>query len=267
MTLPNFLVIGANKSGTTSIYHYLKQHPDVFMSAKKEPGFFAFWGEDMTGLPIAPHIVNSLPDYEKLFTDVRDERAVGEASSIYYYAAYYSGCIERIKQTIPEAKLVVVLRDPAERAYSAFLNRVAWGYERLSDFSEAIREELALPNGLCETYAAPKNRRVLGHYVRMGFYYRSLKLYFDHFNREQIKVFLYTDLVEDPRKMMKDLFDYLGVYSDFKPDVSVKHNVRNEKAQSLRPNKMRQELVQLYREDTLKLQDLIQRDLADWLRA
>src|SRR5215210_1748036 len=145
--LPNFLVIGAGKSGTTSLYHYLRQHPDVYMSPVKEPLFFAaeggrirFPGPDgrMISRAANPGAVTRMKDYRALFAGVSGKKAVGEASPQYLYTPEAP---LRIKHYVPEAKLIAVLRNPVERAYSAFLHRTRLGREPLADFSEALRQE------------------------------------------------------------------------------------------------------------------------------
>ena len=113
MTLPNFLMIGAQKSGTSAIYAYLSQHPQVFTSENKEPGFFAFEGlqRSFAGPDDARagrYIVRDLERYRRLFRTVGDRARAGEASSIYMYAPQAA---ERIRHYIPNAKLIAVLRD------------------------------------------------------------------------------------------------------------------------------------------------------------
>src|SRR3954452_17434204 len=123
MTMPNFLIVGAAKSGTTSLYYYLKQHPQVFVSPVKEPKFFAYEGEKVVyrGPGDAENnrrLVNNLADYRALFGGANGAKAIGEASPVYLYSP--KAC-ERIRHYLPDAKLFVILRDPAERAYPSFL--------------------------------------------------------------------------------------------------------------------------------------------------
>ena len=302
MTLPNFLVIGAGKAGTTSLYHYLDQHPDIFMSPIKEPKFFALEGgvPDYRG-PGDREVWSSgtsraIPDpkeYEALFDGVSGEKAIGEASPVYLCNA---GAPGRIKRHVPEARLVAVLRDPAERAYSAYLHMLRDGRERLG-FAEALAEE--------------ERRTRAGwapgwQYTREGFYHRNLQRYFELFNRGQIRTYLYEELRADPLGLMRDAFRFLGVDEAFAPDISTRHNVsgipkstllislikrrnplktvlkpllpkglrtrlsvgiqnRNLNPAPPLPPEVREGLIELYREDVSKLQDLIGRDLSKWL--
>lgn len=298
MAMPNFLIIGAAKSGTTSLYHYLKQHPQIYMSPIKEPKFFAFEGiiVDFRG-PRDENLnrgtITEIEAYRALFQDVSNELAIGEASPIYIYN---SRAPEHIKYYIPNVKIIAILRNPAERAYSSFTGMLRDGREPLADFTEAMRQE--------ETRIS-NNWSFFWHYKQRGFYYVQLKRYFDLFNRDQIKIYLYEDFRDYPLDVLKDIFRFLDVDDHFVPDVSLKHNVsgiprnralhifftrpnavksvlervipervrwrirlgfihRNLIKKQL-PSDVRKQLLQDYREDILKLQDLIQRDLSRWL--
>ena len=299
MTIPNFVIIGAAKSGTTSLYRYAKQHPAIYMSPIKEPKFFALEGEtlDFRGPGDRQRMENgwitTFEEYSELFRSVTDETAIGEASSLYLYDA---NAPARIQRYVPHAKLIAILRDPAERAYSNFLHMVRIGVEPVTDFGEALREE--------ETRI---NSRWMPswHYTQRGFYYAQLRRYFDRFEQSQIKVYLYEDLAADAGRVLKDLFDFLGVDSTFAPDVSERHNVSGmprhrtvhgfltyanpiksvlkavvpsgalkRVAQRIRKQNLvrtpvspevRSQLIDTYRDDILKLQEIIRRDLSKWL--
>ena len=134
MTMPNFLIIGAMRAGTTSLYHYLKQHPQVYMSPVKEPRFFALEGEKPDpGRPtderLMNHSITDIEAYRALFQAVSKETAIGEASPLYLYSPKAP---ERIRHYIPDAKLIAVLRDPVERAYSHFLDIFMTGWKKPS---------------------------------------------------------------------------------------------------------------------------------------
>jgi hypothetical protein len=115
MTLPNFLVIGAAKGGTTSLYHYLRQHPDIYMSPMKEPNCFT--DEDQL---FGKRSVRSRSEYDRLFDGVRDEHAIGEATPRYLNAF---GGVGRIQADLPGVRFIATLRQPADRGYSAYLMR------------------------------------------------------------------------------------------------------------------------------------------------
>jgi hypothetical protein len=296
VSMPNFLVIGAQKSGTTALYHYLRQHPQVYMSPVKEPHFFVFENKDVDYRGprdreiLSQMVVTEIEAYSKLFGGVTDETAVGEASAGYLHSPEVPG---HIRRHAPGAKLIAVLRDPAERAYSSFLHMTRDGREPLDGFEQALEVEEA---------RIRDNWAPIWHYKRAGFYRPQLERYFEAFGRERIRVYLYEDLREDPLGMLRDVFNFLGVDDDFRPNVSLRHNVsgvpRSEAflvlARRLRsvapmvrsclPSRARRyiktrvyvappplspevrgRLVEDYREDILRLETLIGRDLSGWL--
>jgi hypothetical protein len=195
MTLPNFLVIGAAKSGTTSLYQYLRQHPDVFMSAVKETNWFAYEGQSDDR-----YVIRSRQAYERLFDGVTAQRAVGEASPQYLKSATAA---ERIAAELPGVRLVAVLRDPVDRAYSSYLHSLRDGNERRG-------AEQALQPG--------------SRYVDQGLYHPQLSRYFERFERSRMKVILYDDLANDPAAVMRDLYAFLGIDEHFAVDVATRHN-------------------------------------------
>lgn len=299
MTMPNFLVIGAAKSGTTSLYHYLNQHPEVYMSPVKEPHFFAFEGEKVRfSSPGSERGINlkSVTDeagYRALFGGVWEEGAVGEASTSYLY---YPEAASRIKHHVPEAKLIAVLRDPAERAYSTFLALTLIGREPFRDFSRALKaEEERIEAGWEHIW----------HYKNVGFYNAQISRYFELFGRDRVQIHLYEDLNANPLGMMRNIFGFLGVDEGFAPNTVFKHNIsglpknrflsrmlrerhpvkdvlkpffptafRQRLVSGLQkrvivrppfPKEERSRLVEEYTEDILELEGLIGRDLSGWL--
>ena len=300
MTMPNFLIIGAAKSGTSALYHYLRQHPQIYMSPVKEPMFFALAGKkvDFSGpgdnKAINHFSVTDRTTYQLLFQDISNEKAVGEASTLYLDSPKAP---ERIQYYLPEVKLIAMLRHPAERAYSAFMHLVREGREPLTDFEQALR---------AEEMRRRSNWGPLWHYTQRGFYYTQLKRYLDRFDQRQIKIYLYEDFNANPLSIIKDVFRFLEVDEDFTPDISLRYNVsgipknrvlhtflskknpikmilkpilpvglrqririkfmnRNLTKSQLSPA-IRKQLIDIFRDDILKLQELIQRDLSHWLK-
>jgi hypothetical protein len=216
--MPNFLIIGAAKSGTTALYHYLKQHPQIYMSPVKEPRFFAFAGEKLAFCGPGDQRINdsSITDselYRMLFAGVSSETAIGEASPVYLCSPKAA---ERIKHYIPEAKLIAILRNPVDRAYSHFMHHIRDGYEPITDFAQALAEEEKRINA---------NWEFTWHYKQCGFYYTQLKRYYDRFHQNQIKVYLYEDFNRDSCAVLRDIFRFLGVDETFIPDTSIRYNV------------------------------------------
>ena len=294
---PNFVVIGAAKSGTTALYHLLRQHPQVFMSPVKEPGYFAF---DETRPSFAGSQQESLvnarfvwrrENYMALFREAGQALAVGEATPFYLISPLAASSLAR---HAGHARLVAILRHPVERAYSHYLMLVRDGHEGFS-FEEALAAE---PSRTAANW-------YWGRYLEHGFYHRHLSRYLEHFPRERLRVFLYEDLQRDPRGLMRELFGFLGVDRDVPIDTSARYNVSGVLANPLwrllwsRTNLLRglvrpllsrrlrrrvagffetrpmirpplleatrATLVADYRDDTLRLQDLIGRDLSSWL--
>ncbi len=300
MTMPNFLIIGAQKSGTSSLYRYLKAHPQVFMSHIKEPKFFALKDDDFHfkapyRLPDSVVRIADLDQFQALFADVDGETAIGEASTWYLHTP---GTPEKIKQYVPDMKLLAILRHPVQRAYSNFLhNKDYLGIEPCPDFAEAIA---------AETERRQKNWGHPWYYQYKGLYYKHLKPYFDIFGKDQIRVFLMEDLNADPAGLIQTVYRFLEIDDLFIPDVAQRFNVSagNTRNMSLhtflnKPNPIktvvrpfipqrfrrrvkmdlqkrnrtkprimpdvRKQLIAVFRDDILCLQDLLQRDLSAWL--
>ena len=214
MNSPNFLIIGAAKSGTSALYYYLKQHPDVFMPAQKELRYFSSIDNPENDGPnvYKQNSITSLEAYLHQFDQVTTETAIGEVSPQYLY---YPKTASRIKSALPDVKLVVILRNPIERAYSSFLHAVRDWHEDSSSFKEALQKE---------EDRIKRNWPMLFHYVNAGFYSTQLNRYFDSFKREQIKIILYDDFYQAPYDVISNLFLFLEVENNFKPDISFRPN-------------------------------------------
>ncbi len=212
MTMPNFLVIGAGKSGTSSLYAYLKQHTQVCMSPVKETNFFAY-EPGAASLPGGTSFrITDLETYRGLFQAVAGELAIGEASPSYLPSPVAAGHIAR---EIPAARLIAILRQPADRAYSEFRHRQRNGREPRRDFVAAVRDE---QTGRRDHWA-PGAR-----YLHAGLYAWHLKRYFSLFDRCQIQVYLYQDLCTDAQALMQSIYSFLGVDPGFGPALEIRHN-------------------------------------------
>jgi len=280
--LPNFLIVGAAKSGTTSIYHYLSQHPQIFMSPVKEPGFFAYRDpyieEHFKGA--TRFTAKSMEQYRALFEGVSHERAIGEASTIYLESP---AAPTRICEQLPGVKLIVSLRNPVDRAHSGYVMHVRKSLEtRMID--DAFDSD--------------------ARYVKVGFYYEKLKRYIDIFGKEKIKIGLFDELISQPERFIEELLQFLNLDTTLPLDISAHHNkgtyprikwlnrllvnpiISNylapvlptwfvhlgKKAVSYNrtsapdlPYEVKVKLEKIYRDDILRVQDLIDRDLSVWL--
>jgi hypothetical protein len=208
--LPNFVVIGAIKAGTTSLYRYLGEHPDVYMSPVKETLHFA-WDPERPLIEGQQDVVKDPDKYRALFDAAGDAKAIGEASPQYL-------CSEvapvRIRETVPDARLIAVLRDPVERAFSAYLHLVRDGEETL-DFEQALDAE--------------DDRRAAGWdpiwlYRAAGLYADQVERYLSLFDREQLRIYLHEDLEADSVGMVQDVYRFLGVDDRFVPTTDVRFN-------------------------------------------
>ena len=312
--LPNFFIVGVVKAGTTSLYHYLDQHPQIYMSPVKEPCYFAdelrpeYFGEDMrrgakrAGQALREFLDGSMTtrgfglvtewaDYLKLFRNVNGQKAIGEASVSYLWSP---SAVRNIASKFPAAKIAMILRDPAARAFSQYLY-----YQGIEPDGKSFREyvDAALRN----------QQKLLGRlypFLEFGLYYEQVKRYLESFPRENIRIYLYEDYRRDAPALLSDLFRFLSVDETFTPDMTKKYleprvprfraayrllkrsglwlKVKNAMPppvrRRLRPVVFRPRealvlepgdrafLVDYYREDIRKLSGLLDRDLSAWLR-
>lgn len=291
MPLPNFIIIGAAKAGTTALYHYFAEHPDVFMSPVKETNFFAYGldsqGHLLYGDPgLHEFPIKTLSEYERLFAGAGNARAVGEASPIYLECPQAA---ERIYKLLPGVRLICSLRNPVDRAYSdyqMYLRHRGRSLDPVRDLSPGA------------SWAGPDS-----HFVRIGSYHEQLSRYFGLFPREQIHVILFDDLKRDAREVLRELYRFVGVEPDFTPDLSTPHArgglpasrllesvfrsrfvtralrpwipaqaaswVRRLRGKNMRsaptlPLALRQELTAHFSEDIARTAQLIERNLDQW---
>ena len=266
--LPNFIGIGAQRAGSTWLYACLREHPQVFVPPQKELHFFN------------AHFDRGLSWYEQQFAPANDGtyRAVGEITPGYLD---HGLAISRIAALIPEAKLFVVLREPAQRAYSAY-----------KLFSDRYRDWSFIQ-------ACQRGQDL----VRLGCYAQHLTRVFKHIPRKQVKIFLYEDLVDDPQTCLADLLRFLSVDPDFVPkNMTQRYNrvvypraqallarwrmswavdavkktpiaawIRNQNPSRDQPAEtpvIDQEMASvraMFYDDVRQLQTLINRDLSSWL--
>jgi len=214
--LPNFLVVGAAKSGTTSLYYYLLQHPEIGMSSKKEGKFFSQMPDKFNGPGdhlVKESLTRTFDDYKKLYAHITNEKAIGDVSPDYLY--FYENSIPNIKYFLkPEPKIIIILRNPVGKTFSQYSHLVRDGRECLS-FEQALAEE--------------KKRMEQGwewtwYYQDTSFYYNQVKAYLDAFSNEKVKIILNDDLDTQPLSVIRDICIFLGVNENFMPDMSIKWN-------------------------------------------
>lgn len=214
--LPNFLIVGAAKSGTSSLDRYLAQHPQVYMPQKKEAHIFSipdfpdrFTGPGDEGMNT--ETIRTMTAYERLFDGVQSELAVGESSVFYLY---YPGTAKRIHAANPDMKIIMMLRNPVDRAFSAYMHVVRDERESLS-FEESLAKEVERK----ELHFEP-----MWLYRELGLYAEQVQRYCDVFPRHQIKIILFEDFSRNTEAVVADVFAFLGVDNSVKIDTGLRHN-------------------------------------------
>jgi hypothetical protein len=195
--LPNFLILGAAKSGTTFLWTEFQRHPEIFMSQTKEPSFFTD----------SFHVTTHAPAYARLFADAGDARWVGEASHAYMT---FPESADAVRSFLNPERFVVILRDPIERAHSLYNHMSRRGREWATSFEAGLeREERRLNN--------PRHRRSSHNaftnfgYVESGRYGAQLQRYFGLFGRDRFEVVFFEELLENPVAVMTSLYGFLDV--------------------------------------------------------
>lgn len=295
---PDFLIVGTARAGTTSLHESLGAHPDIFMPLQKEPCFFTFYNAEPNFKDTRNRYTTTIESYQALFAG-QQKKLAGESSTPYLY--FHQQSIENIKKLIPDyrkLKILIVLRDPSERAYSQYMHNRRDLREPLS-FSEAIA---------AEDQRKQENWHFDFFYVDKGFYYQQVKDYLANF--DHVKIMFYDTLEKNPDKLLGDICQFLEVpplkgaemvhrnqsgemkVKWFKQIITTRKNpvlnffrkmmgrdtkkkLRNwVKDKLLRYNlkktemepAVRKQLIEIYREDIQQLQTLVDRDLSDWLR-
>lgn len=195
MNKPNFFIVGAAKAGTTSLYHYLEQHPEIGMASYKEPCFFC-----------ENQFYISEDDYYKLYSHIpANIEVVGEASTNYLAAPESP---KLIKHNIKNSKIIILLRHPVDRAFSLYKWMVRAGFEGSSTFEEALalEEKRKLDERLAKSPV-----KYNYNYFASGLYYEQILRYFDSFDKENILIINFEDLKANTNHVLKTVFDFLKV--------------------------------------------------------
>jgi hypothetical protein len=298
--LPNFLIAGVAKCGTSSLHNYLAQHPQVFMSNVKEPRFIT---SQFTPFPlngpgdhkVEEWYVKKYDDYVKLFENANGAIAVGESSADTVY--FYKDSIPVIKKYLGDPKIIIVLRNPVKRTCSAYQYLVHYEREVLP-FEEALREE---PNRI------KNNWELIYHYTSVSYYYEAVKAFKDNFSN--VLVILNEDLQKNPGTVLQEIFQFLGVDDSVDVYTEVHHNMsgipksrwihnilsgdsslrkmirpfarlflshqtrerlfNKIQEKNLEPMKidpgLKKKLAVLFNDDIRKLESLLKKDLSSWL--
>lgn len=210
LRMPDFVVIGAAKSGTTSLYRLLQQHADVFVPEKKEPEFFA---RD-------ERYAEGLESYAENFVDARHDQSVGEFSTIYSLSPFFPKAAERLAAHAPQAKLIYVMRQPVERAYSFYI-QIIKNYQNVTndlsvhrsfeDFIEPERHSKAAPRAKVFSEANAHLPDTPELCLAGSEYLAQIETWTAHFPREQILFLKFEDFVTDRPGTLRQITDFLEV--------------------------------------------------------
>ncbi len=279
---PNFFLAGAPRSGTTALYSLLKQHPDIWLAILKEPHYF---GTDLT---IQPHTIRDPDLYYGLFADAGERRCVGEGS-VWYLSSKLAA--QEIRAEAPDARVVVLLREPAEMAHSLYGLYRRTGNEDLPAFEEALDAEDERRGGLRipSTAYFPEGLR----YVEAAHAADKLERFFTQLGRDRVHVVLYEDFRRDNLKVYREVLEFLGVDPGFVPEVdptraadrireiAIPQLRRTDPAVRSRMNRqapkqhaggerepmpaaVRDRLREVFRPEVKRLGELLGRDLSHW---
>lgn len=293
MALPNLLIVGAAKSGTTSLHNYLNQHPEVFMCNPKEPHFLINKEIGVERIPVG---ISNFQEYENLFEEGKHKKFRGESSVM--YLMYPEIVIPKIKDLLGyDAKIIIMLRNPIERAYS--------GYQHVKRYN--VKEELDFENALAtseERYFTREDMTPASRYKELGLYFKQVKSFLQEM--KNVHIIIYDDYQQDFQEEMNKVFAFLEI-SQVKINADQRHMVggwqwENESMKkmmmkksplktllkiiipfkSLRKKvrqylqsknttnvpkmslKTKDMLKQFYKDDVQKLSDLLNRDLNYW---
>lgn len=213
IVLPNFLIVGAPRCGTTSTYHYLMQHPDVYLTAVKEPGYLYLQSQDALprGSALAPTTkVRIWDEYVRLFRKGRGKRAIGEAST--ETLCFHEQTIPEIRKRLGNPKILIMVRNPVDRAFSSYQFLLRDGLESLS-FEESLSRERE---------RIEENWNHMWRYRSVSCYTPAVEAFMNTF--DDVFVGLFDDLRKDPLGFTQSVYRFLDVDPEFTPNVKLAFN-------------------------------------------
>jgi len=229
---PDFIVLGGHKCGTSSLHFYLQQHPEIYIYPKKGIDFFNREGNRETG----ENCITTIAEYKKLYDQIPREMVVGEVSSVYFQSI--RAC-QTIKKYLSHVKLIAILRNPVDRALSNF--NIKHSNVNHRNYQEIFDDHKLLCRGL---------------------YSQFINLYLENFDKYTIRFYLFEELKKET--LFPSFFDFIGVNSSFKPDCS---SILNESQKKEISVQIKLKLIDFYKDDILKIQDMLNIDLSNWLTA
>ncbi len=228
--LPDFIAVGAIKAASSSLHHYLCQHPQIVLPRRRKELKFFHWDQQREircGNGPGDHRIysQSIIDWGKYLAEFQvteATRAIGEVCPSYLFDAH---AMERIAERLPNARIIAILRDPTARAFSHYLHSRRLGKEAAKSFEEAL---------------ALEDRRVADgwginwQYAGQGFYVHQIEHLWRLFPRQQVRICEFDEFVNGPQQFLHSIFEFLGVDPDLTPDTSTKHNQGDEAPRSTR---------------------------------
>ncbi|MEM1144707.1 MAG: sulfotransferase [Pseudomonadota bacterium] len=281
----DFFIVGAPKAGTTALHQFLAGHPGAYLSQPKELNYFSGPELKSQSLYYKQHIVESREDYTEVFDTAETLQKIGEASVSYLF---YPEVAKRIRAYNPHAKIIILLRDPVDRAFSHYLMDYRMG------LVDAPFEDIVFR-------ASEQHELHYQQYVLLGLYHDQVKRYLDAFP-DQVQIHFHKQLIRSPEQVMQSLYSFLDIDESYSPDLSERHNMSSmprtrlvrsiyslaplrSAARTLLPSAIRKPLIAalfdsehrptiepatdrmlraLYAEDIAKLELLLGKDLTDW---
>jgi len=205
---PNFFIVGAAKAGTTTLYSYLKMTNGIYMCPLKEPRFFH--NLDSQYRPKSNSVVDETK-YLKLFSGVKDEKAIGEATPNYLRDPETPGLI---KKKVPDAKIIILLRDPIERAFSQYIMKKSGGIEK-----KTLHQRIE-----CFMKGDKSDGDTLNRTIDAGLYTDNVKRYMDTFGAQNIKILIFEEFIKDTANQVKEVLDFLGVDTELPTNIGKVYN-------------------------------------------
>lgn len=213
---PNFFIVGAPKCGTTALYTYLRQHPDVFMPELKETNFFC--------PEVSPSVIPDMQQYLALFAAVSDQSAIGEASVWYLYSA---DATRRLDEFSPGSRIIIMLRQPVDMLYSLHSQRLYNGIQSITGFRQALEDGSQRPGGKAASLVIDDGPPAGPFTLDLGRYTGHVERYLRAFGEERVKIILYDDFSKDTEAVYKDVLSFLDVDPSFTPSLEVINSNRH----------------------------------------
>ncbi len=207
---PNFFIVGAPKAGTTSLYYYLDAHPEVFMSSIKEPNYFSYQATADQQLYYKEKGIATWDKYIALFKSIEQKKAIGEASVSYLF---YPEAAKKIKEKFPKARIIIMLRNPIERAISHYNMDYKLGYI-----------DCSLENAIQKKDKSDLNKLYYQQFIQLGFYFEQVKRYIELFGQENVLIIYFEDINNNTQLEVEKLFHFLGVDSHFQINTTARYN-------------------------------------------